>query len=273
MEEQQPTLTVKDQLGFLPTSVWHLPKSKHWMELIHDPGETTKRRTKHGGCLLELRYSEFNPSVAGRVVKYWSEEGELIVDPFAGRATRAVVAVAMGRNYEGYDVSQSAYEILLSRVQQRQGTLFGPWGTAKIWLDDGCLMEHTGNETADLIFTCPPYWDIEKYESVPGQLSDCKTYREFLQRLNIATTNCYRVLKPNHFAIWAVGDFRKDGFKCFHKDTIDIFTNNGFSLWDIVIEKLDSAITWVHIQQCFEQRYTSKEHQYLLVFKKSKQGV
>ena len=260
--------TVKQELGFLPTSVWHLPKSKYWTELISDSGDFATRRSKKAKYLPNLRYSEFNPSIAERVVKYWSKEGELIVDPFAGRSTRAVVSIALSRDYEGYEISRFAYEMLLSRINQKQGTLFGTWGKAKIWLADGCLMKFTGDSSADLIFTCPPYWNIEKYESSPEQLSDCKTYEEFLERLNIAMLNSYRVLKPDHFAIWVVGDFRKDGFKCLHKDMIELGLRNGLYLWDIIIEKLDSALTWAQIPKCFQHQYTSKEHQYILVFKK-----
>jgi hypothetical protein len=45
---------------------------------------------------------------------------------------------------------------------------------------------HSENNFADMILTCPPYWNIEKYESCNGQLSDEKSYDSFLKKHNVA---------------------------------------------------------------------------------------
>lgn len=263
--------TVKEEFGFLPTSVWDIDKGSFWRQIIRDEGDLKPKRSKTAKYLPGLRFSEFNPMVAERIVRYWSEPGELIIDPFGGRSTRGVVSIVLGRNYQGYEVSRFAHEMLVSRLG-RQGQQLLPGmdkgGRGDAILADGCLLEHSLDGSADLIFTCPPYWDLEKYESVPGQLSDCKTYKEFLDRLSEAVRNCRRVLRAGRFAVWVIADFRRDGLKLLHRDTIALFEEVGFETWDVIINKLRSPMTWAQIGKCAKQRYTSKEHEYILVFKK-----
>jgi len=91
-------------------------------------------------------------------------------------------------------------------------------------------MKELGENCADLIFTCPPFWNIETYEDVEGELSHYRTYNEFLERIQIAGANCYRILKPGGFCVWVVADFRKDGFKVFHRDVLDIFEKSGLHM-------------------------------------------
>jgi len=68
--------------------------------------------------------------------------------------------------------------------------------------------------------------------------------------------------------VWVVADFRKDGFKVFHRDVLDIFEKSGFTTWDIVINVLHSPFVWTQVGKCDAQKYTSKAHEYILVFKK-----
>lgn len=261
--------TVKEKYGFLPTSVWHLPKDKFWKKIIQDKGDINTKRSKNCKYLPALKYSEFNPSIAERVIKYWSEENDLVIDPFAGRTTRGIVTIYLKRNYEGYEVAPTTFNKLIEKLNEPKKDLFSNLGKAKIWNEDGCKMEKTLNEIADLIFTCPPYWILEKYESADNQLSDLLIYEDFLKKIEECAQNCYRVLKPNKYLVWVVADFRKEGFKRFSKDSIDIFEKVGFVHWDTVIEVLNSPFVWCQIGKCEKQKYTSKQHQYLLVFKKN----
>ena len=260
--------TVKEKYGFLPTSVWHTQKDKFWVDLIQDKGDITTRRGKDCKYLPGLKYSEFNPTTAERIIKYWSEKGDLITDPFAGRTTRGLVSIYLERNYEGYEVAQQTFQGTIQKLQNLPPNLLTNYGKFKIWNEDGCKMEKTLNETADLIFSCPPYFNLEKYEDSPNQLSSIKTYEDFLLKIKECSQNCFRILKPNKFLVWVVADFRKDGFKRFSKDSIEIFEKANFIHWDTVIEVLNSPLVWCQIGKCEKQKYTSKQHQYILIFKK-----
>lgn len=256
-----PDINVKEYMGFAPTSVWHITKSKSWTEAIGDSGEAAPKRKDTNKFLPGLKYSSFNPNVAEAIIKYWSNEGDLIVDPFAGRSTRAFVSLSLGRKYEGYDVSPYAIKHLKSNNLIRENGV--------IHQADGCQLQFSLNDSADLIFTCPPYFDLEKYESCDSQLTDIKKYKNFLKEIKKAFHSCFRVLKNGKYCIWVVGDFRKNNsIVPFHCDCIQLAIEEGFKLHDVVIEEVNSPFVWCRIRENFRLKFTAKGHQYILVFKK-----
>jgi DNA modification methylase len=273
MATEDITLKVKDKYGFLPTSVWHLGKDPTLDLFVKDDSAARTCKRGEGSFLPNYKLSRFNPKLASRAIGYWSNPNDLIFDPFAGRATRGFVANSLKRNYLGIEIS----EVTFANVKEAYGELVGcqksfgfePRCNLTLIKGDGCeRCEELSDESVDLVFTCPPYWNIERYESCEGQLSDCKTYKEFLSRISSCLKECYRVLKPEHFSVWVVSDFRRGHFYCLHKDIIDLHLQNGFELHDIVISVLNSP--FVSFKAAFNDRekYTGKTHEYILVFKK-----
>jgi site-specific DNA-methyltransferase (adenine-specific) len=53
----------------------------------------------------------------------WSNEGDIVFDPFMGSGTTAYVARALGRHYLGFEISDKYMEIINSRME-RTKTLF-----------------------------------------------------------------------------------------------------------------------------------------------------
>ena len=262
--------TVKEKYGFLPTSVWHIPKKNKVYDIFKDDGipRTNKRTDK--SFLPNLKLSEFNPNVAERVIKYWSEEGDIVFDCFSGRATRGLVSIMNKRNYIGYEISPVTYNWVKKQIDGFNcNRLVENKYKFDLRLGDGCeYHSEIEKESIDLIFTCPPYWNLEKYESCEGQLSDCKTYKEFLISIYACINECYRILKQNKFSVWVVSDFRRNGYYSLHEDIINIHRENGFVLWDIVINVLNSPFVSFKAGFNDKQKYTGKTHEYILIFKK-----
>tara|TARA_X000001036_G_C20657490_1_gene797588 strand:+ start:82 stop:729 length:648 start_codon:yes stop_codon:yes gene_type:complete len=190
--------------------------------------------------------------------------GDTIVDPFAGRMTRAFVSASLGRDYYGYDVSSET----VGKVREEMGRHDFD-GHYDIIESDGCEMKHTDDECANLVMTCPPYGDIERYESAEGQLSDLRKYEDFCDRIQVCGNNIERVLKPGGFCVWVCGDWRRDGeYKPFHSDTINMFTQSGLKLHDIIVMKNDTIFAALQAGKCASKRYTAKVHEFILVFRK-----
>jgi len=57
-----------------------------------------------------------------RIIKASSNEGDMVLDPFAGCATACVAAFRNNRQWTGIDVSSKAYDLVRQRVSQ-QGTV------------------------------------------------------------------------------------------------------------------------------------------------------
>ena len=253
---------VIDQFGWNPQSVITPTKSSknNW-----DDAYLTAYEEKRGVCPRlpnGLMMSEFHAGLCENIVHYWSMVGDTIVDPFAGRLTRAFVSQSLGRNYYGYDVSSETVDRVRHELDRHE---LG----ATIYEEDGCEMKSTPDESANLVMTCPPYGDIERYESAEGQLSDLRKYEDFCNRIQVCGDNIERVLKPGGFAVWVCGDWRRDGeYKPFHSDTINMFTKSGLKLHDIIVMKNDTIFAALQAGKCASKRYTAKVHEFILVFRK-----
>lgn len=257
--------TVKNQFGWLPTSVYRPGKGKEWDTFFTDDGDPAgTRRSANCKYLPNLRFSRFNPKLAETIVRYWSMPGATLVDPFSGRSTRGVVATVLGRCYKGYEIVPIVANQIIQAIRAT-----APAVDFNIYQSDGCIMEATDDETADLVFTCPPYHRLEKYESIPAQLSDTKDYDTFLTKIRLAATNIERVMKPGAFCCWVCADWR-DGkaFRLFHKDSLDVFSQAGLTVHDIVIVHNNSPFAPLQAGKVAAKRYTAKTHEYLLVFRK-----
>lgn len=252
--------TVKNQFGWLPVSVYKPGHAAAWKDIIGDEGDQTTRRSAESKYLPGLRFSQFHPDLAEIVVRYWSLPGDLVCDPFAGRATRGIVALTLERRYLGFEVAPSTFSQTAAKIEALGGRLVNA---------DGCRMADALDCSADLVFSCPPYFNIEKYESAPGQLSDLPTYEAFVARMGVAAQNAARVLKPGKFLCWVVGDFRTGGsLRVFHADTIRMFEAAGLNTHDIVIIHNNSPFAPLQAGKVAAKRYTAKVHEYLLVFRK-----
>ena len=72
--------------------------------------------------------SSFHPAVFPEAlvrdhIKSWSNEGDVVLDPFMGSGTTAKVARALGRKYIGFEISQEYVDLANKRLQETK-TLF-----------------------------------------------------------------------------------------------------------------------------------------------------
>jgi DNA modification methylase len=249
---------VVDQFGWLPTSIFKPEKRPELEALVKDTGDPTgaTKRSANAKYKPNMKFSTFHPHLAEIVINYWTMPGTHVVDPFAGRSCRGVVTEHLGRTYEGYELAPATVDKLQNDIK---GTIHPA---------DGCRMESTPDESADLVFTCPPYHRLEKYEDVPGQLSSIKKYEDFLLKIEETAGSIARVLKPNGFVCWACADWRDGkGFRLFHIDSINAFAKARLQLHDLVVIHNTSPFVYLQAGKVAAKRYTSKTHEYLLVFR------
>ena len=72
--------------------------------------------------------SSFHPAVFPEIlvrdhIVSWSNEGDVVLDPFMGSGTTAKVARALGRKYIGFEISQEYVDLANKRLQETK-TLF-----------------------------------------------------------------------------------------------------------------------------------------------------
>lgn len=122
----------------------------------------------------------------------------------------------------------------------------------------------------DLVFSCPPYGDLEVYSDNPKDLSTMP-FGEFLDTYRRIISSSCELLADDRFAVFVVGDFRdSNGFyRNFVSETIRAFEDSGLRLYNEAILVTNLASLVLRVGKQFDvSRKMGKTHQNVLVFVK-----
>ena len=178
--------------------------------------------------------SVFDPVLCELMYRWFLPDNGTILDPFAGGSVRGIVANYLGYNYTGIELRQEQVD---SNREQAMNIL--PINKQPQWYcgDSNKVLNDTFNIKYDLLFTCPPYMDLEVYSDLQDDLStmdDAKFTDIYEQIINKAC----KLLKNNAYAICVVGDVR-DKKTGYYKDFITItkmaFYKAGLKLYNEAI--------------------------------------
>lgn len=123
---------------------------------------------------------------------------------------------------------------------------------------------------ADLLFSCPPYGNLERYSDDEADLSTMR-YPRFLQTYRQIIKESVALLRPDRFACFVVGDFRdtKGLQRGFVGDTIAAFRDAGAQLYNEAILVTSAGSLPIRAGKAFEvSRKLGRTHQQVLVFVK-----
>jgi len=227
-----------------------------------------KNGQRETGLVAENGTSIFDPVLCEIAYRWFSPVGGLILDPFAGGSVRGIVASKLGRQYIGHELRPEQVEA--NRVQG--GELCANDEHAPAWIagDSRNIDQTCADVDADMVFSCPPYADLEIYSDDPKDLSTMK-YAEFRAAyFEIIKKSCDR-LKPDSFACFVVGEVRdkKGNYIDFVGDTVQAFCEAGLHYYNEAI--LVTAVGSLPIRagrQFSAGRKLGKTHQNILVFVK-----
>ena len=217
--------------------------------------------------------SIFDPVLCELVYRWFSPPGGQVLDPFAGGSVRGIVAAYCGRRYTGIDLR--AEQIAANREQWTTIAAKAPNDGERpkpAWItgDSRDLADLAPDLAADLIFSCPPYADLERYSDDPADISTM-AYHEFRAAYFDIIAKAAALLKPDRFACFVVGEVRD---KCgnylnFVGDTVQAFREAGLEYYNEAI--LVTAVGSLPIRagrQFASGRKIGKTHQNVLVFVK-----
>ena len=256
---------------FEPKSIWDYKKYTEFDKKITDKvasdglkedykkGKNIKEWVKVGGGQRAL--SKFNSENCKNIINYFTCKGDTILDPFAGR-TRAIISNHLDRKYVGFELTEKYFPA--ESTSDR-----------KIFNMDSGDMDKVLDKSMkfDLAFTCPPYWNMEKYSDNPKDLSTSPSYLEFLRDCNSRLELASSYLKEDGFLIVVLMDFRQKGvFYPWHTDTINYFHNNtDFKLYDTMIWEMSPRKRHPLYPQALVNRRMLNTHEYCLVFNRKTQ--
>jgi len=215
--------------------------------------------------------SIFDPVLCEICYRWFCTSQGAILDPFAGGSVRGIVAQFLGYNYTGIDLS--ARQIEANRAQAADILPNQPPPT---WINGDSSQLATllkPDYMADLVFSCPPYGDLEVYSTDKQDLSTM-AHADFIKSYRAIIAAAVARLKPNRFAVFVIGDFRdeKGFYRNFVSDTISAFQDAGAALYNEIILVTAVGSLPIRAGKQFESgRKSGKTHQNVLVFCKGEQ--
>ena len=221
-----PSNLLRDKYGWPPFSVintishdWQRRKDE-WEVLFKDStvgrdvrrynATPTKTFSARGADAKQAEsVSEFDPYLAELMYRWFSREGDTILDPFAGGCVRGVVASVLGRDYTGIDLNLAQVMANEKQFQTLQDQYKYLAGTAHwVWSDSDRYLGMS--DCADMIFTCPPYYNLEQYTTDPNDLSRQPSYADFLHKYSSILYKASKGLRNNSFFVIVVSEVREE---------------------------------------------------------------
>lgn len=212
--------------------------------------------------------SIFDPVLCEIAYRWFSPPGGLILDPFAGGSVRGIVASKLGRQYIGHELR--AEQVAANRAQGSE--ICGDEEFPPAWIqgDSRNIDTTCADVDADMVFSCPPYADLEVYSDDARDLSTMP-YADFKAAyFEIIRKACDR-LRPDSFACFVVGEVRdkKGNYIDFVGDTVQAFRDAGLQYYNEAILITAAGSLPIRAGKQFSSgRKLGKTHQNILVFVK-----
>jgi len=153
---------------------------------------------------LNANASVLDPVACEVILRFFMpKNGCRVYNPFGGGVQMGFVAGWYGYEYLSSEIRQNQCDSNNAICQDFYNTKWIKSDTSKF----------TPKQNYDLIFTCPPYYKVEKYLDYDGQppegeLNSLPTYEDFRDMLFKGYDNALSVLNDNCFFVVMTGDSR-----------------------------------------------------------------
>jgi len=194
-------------------------------------------------------------------------EGNRIYNPFGG-----------GVQF-GYVAGASGYEYIASEIRQNQcdanNLICGEFDKVKWVQSDSATYAPDG--MFDLVFTCPPYYKVERYvdydgTAPDGEINSCPTYEEFRDLLFAGYVKAIEHLNDNRFFVVMTGDSRDKhgGYYCSESETELFLKSQGLHIYNKIIYLECEFTRLAHAKKTLHTRKFPKREQKIIVAYKGK---
>ena len=178
------------------------------------------------GIFEDVRFPE---RLAENVIGAFSSRGELVLDPFAGYGTTALVALRMGRR-------AISVELLAERAESIRRRVAAP----TVITGDARDLPMLVSEPIDLCFTSPPYMTRTRHPQNPltGYTTLDGKYSTYLDELESVFASVARLLRPGgHLVINVATTINADGITPLAQDIAERVSAH-------LVRRTDLRIAW-----------------------------
>ena len=230
------------------TTIWSFPDRGNW--------------ATHNG---DYR-GNWSPHIPKNLILKYTKQEDTVLDCFLGSGTTLIECKLLNRNGIGIDINPESISIAQNRLN------FNISNKSKqiIYTGDSKHLNMIEDNSIDFICTHPPYANIIKYSnSIENDLS-LLDYNEFLEEFKIVAKELYRILKPNHYCSFMIGDIRKQGFVIpLGFNSMQLFIDKGFRLKEIIIKEQHNCKSTSYWEKKSKQLdFYLLAHEYIFVLQK-----
>lgn len=277
--------SLKSKFGIIPFSVldtksaeWKTRKAK-WVKLgiqselgrSDDLLGFKRIYSKGKERLFDRDTSIFDPVLTELMYDWFCVPNGKILDPFAGGSVRGVVAAYRDYAYTGIELRA---EQVQSNKEQSDVIFRGTEiSNLPIWIqgDSYAELDNLSSEY-DMVFTCPPYFDLEVYSDDPKDISNMN-FEDFINTYKAILQKSCALLKQNRFFCIVIGDVRdKDRTINWYRNLIGLtkqfVIEAGLHLYNDIILLDNIGSSAMRVEQAFTKRKLVKIHQNVIVFYK-----
>lgn len=256
---------------------WWREQKRAWIGMGIESGETRddaqtsgslqERAAAMGVTGIATGASQFDPVLCEVVYRWWCPPAGLVFDPFAGGSVRGIVAAHLGREYVGLDIRPEQIEA----NRRNAGRVVHPGKPLPRWCTGDAASQQLVEglpPAVDLVFSCPPYADLEVYSDDPRDLSTM-AYPDFREAHAVAVRQSCERLRDDAFAVWVIGEVRaKDGsLYGLVPDAVQAFTAAGLDFVSDAILVTPLGNAQMRAARSFAATRTlTRTHQTVLVF-------
>jgi DNA modification methylase len=215
----------KNHLNDLSPKEW-LKFQKSWF--IHNPPRRRKDVLRHPAKFPETLAQEF--------IEFFTQRGQVVLDPMAGTGSALVAALRLGRNSYGIELNPAYAAIARHVLEQERASLGEGAASLEAVVITGNAADIAAHVSAntiplvDYVLTSPPYWDMlhargaqtQKsrrsspeldvfYSDDPDDLGNLPDYDQFLERLTAIYASLQPFLKAGAYLTIIVKNVKKGG--------------------------------------------------------------
>ncbi len=246
-------------------------RKRYWRSLINDSGDQRSDAVSYNSNNWDNddynsdslnKVSLLDPVLSEIIVKWFGLDKSKMFDCFSGDTVFGYVSSYLGNTFKGIELRQSQVDFNNERTKGFD---------ANYICDDGRnILNHIEENSQDLLFSCPPYFDLEVYSDLSNDASNQKEYKDFLNILDLAFGNAIKCLKDNRFAVIVCGDVRdkKGNYYRFPDHIKEIFEKNNMPLYNELVLIDPVGNLQMRVGKYMEHRKVGKTHQNVLVFYK-----
>ncbi len=206
--------------------------------------------------------SVLDPVACEVILRFFTPDGGKVYNPFGGGVQFGFVAGASGYQYLASEIRQNQVDANNALCSEFEGVRW----------EKSDSSTYDPGESFDLVFTCPPYYRVERYvdydgKSPEGEINDLPTYAAFRETLFAGYRKALSRLANNRFFVVMTGDSRdaKGAYHCHEAETEIFLKEQGLSVYNKIVYLEAEFTRLAQAKKTLDMRKFPKREQKIIV--------